>query len=63
MGGQDIKFDESHLLAGKKFSNKLWNATRFALLNSVASEDYSQEINHNNLINECDKKLLNYWKK
>ena len=58
MGGQDIKFDESHLLAGKKFSNKLWNATRFALLNSVASEDYLQEINHNNLINECDKKII-----
>ena len=29
MGGQDMKFDESHLLAGKKFANKLWNISRF----------------------------------
>ena len=33
MGGQDIKFDESHLLAGKKFANKLWNIARFVISN------------------------------
>ena len=33
MGGQDIKFDESHLLAGKKFANKLWNIARFVFSN------------------------------
>ena len=31
MGGQDIKFDESHLLAGKKFANKIWNISRFVI--------------------------------
>ncbi len=31
MGNQDMKFDESHLLAGKKFANKLWNISRFVL--------------------------------
>lgn len=31
MGGQDMKFDESHLLAGKKFANKLWNISRFVI--------------------------------
>lgn len=31
MGAQDIRFAEEHFLAGKKFCNKLWNATRFAL--------------------------------
>ena len=31
MGGQDIKFDESALAAGKKFANKLWNISRFVL--------------------------------
>ena len=34
MGGQDIKFDESHLLAGKKFANKIWNIARFVVSNS-----------------------------
>jgi len=33
MGGQDIKFDESHLLAGKKFANKIWNIARFVVSN------------------------------
>ncbi len=32
MGGQDIHWAEEHVLAGKKFANKLWNITRFILL-------------------------------
>ncbi|OGD31501.1 valine--tRNA ligase [Candidatus Azambacteria bacterium RIFCSPHIGHO2_02_FULL_52_12] len=31
MGVQDMHFSEEHLLAGKKFSNKLWNIARFVL--------------------------------
>ena len=31
MGVQDIHFSEEHLLAGKKFANKLWNITRLVL--------------------------------
>ncbi len=31
MGVQDIQFGEEHLLAGKKFANKLWNIARFVL--------------------------------
>jgi len=31
MGGQDIHFAEEHILAGKKFANKLWNISRFVL--------------------------------
>src|SRR3989339_469157 len=38
MGNQDIKFDESHLLAGKKFANKLWNIARFVVSNPPNSE-------------------------
>lgn len=33
-GLQDIRFDEDTIVAGKKFLNKLWNATRFALMNA-----------------------------
>jgi len=32
MGGQDIKFVEDNIVMGKKFCNKIWNASRFVLL-------------------------------
>ncbi|MDO8560860.1 MAG: valine--tRNA ligase [bacterium] len=31
MGTQDIRWSEEHVLAGKKFANKLWNITRFVI--------------------------------
>lgn len=31
MGGQDIHWSEEHVVAGKKFANKLWNISRFVL--------------------------------
>jgi len=31
-GGQDIKFVEDNIVMGRKFCNKLWNASRFVLL-------------------------------
>lgn len=33
MGGQDMHFSEEHILGGKKFCNKIWNAARFILMN------------------------------
>ena len=35
MGGQDIHWSEEHVVAGKKFCNKIWNAARFVLQNSA----------------------------
>lgn len=32
-GTQDMKFSEEAILAGKKFANKIWNATRFIMMN------------------------------
>ena len=32
MGGQDIKFVEDNIVMGKKFCNKIWNASRFVLM-------------------------------
>lgn len=32
MGGQDIHWDETAVIAGKKFANKIWNMARFVLL-------------------------------
>jgi valyl-tRNA synthetase len=33
MGGQDIRFVEDNIVMGKKFCNKIWNASRFVLMN------------------------------
>ncbi|GAH07080.1 unnamed protein product, partial [marine sediment metagenome] len=32
-GVQDMKFDENKILAGKKFANKIWNMSRFLMMN------------------------------
>jgi len=34
-GVQDIKFSEVHILAGRKFANKLWNIARFIEMNEM----------------------------
>ncbi|MDP2705714.1 MAG: valine--tRNA ligase [bacterium] len=31
--GQDIKWDENAVIAGRKFTNKIWNASRYVLTN------------------------------
>ncbi len=33
MGGQDVRWQQEAVVAGKKFLNKLWNAARFVLAN------------------------------
>ncbi|WP_043588365.1 valine--tRNA ligase [Geminisphaera colitermitum] len=35
--GQDVKFDEDRIEAGKNFCNKLWNACRFRQMNGTAA--------------------------
>ena len=41
-GIQDIKFSEESILAGKKFANKLWNASKFVMMNL---ENYKPKAN------------------
>lgn len=73
MGGQDIKFDENALVAGKKFCNKLWNANKFVML-QIGDEKITAEFPPTNLtdadkiiikkttdiITEVDKQIANY---
>lgn len=39
MGGQDIHWSEEHVVAGKKFANKVWNSARFVLMQFHKSEN------------------------
>jgi valyl-tRNA synthetase len=62
MGGQDIRFVEDNILMGKKFCNKIWNASRFVLL-QIGNSKF--EIRNSKLKNlaAADKKILNQLNK
>ncbi|MBI2454410.1 MAG: valine--tRNA ligase [Parcubacteria group bacterium] len=60
MGGQDIKWQQESLVAGKKFMNKIWNATRFVLQRTgnskfeVRSLKQTQISENKDVINKFD---------
>ena len=60
MGGQDMHFSEEHMLAGKKFCNKLWNAARFVLERTAPSREALTKWDLKRLENltEADKEIL-----
>jgi valyl-tRNA synthetase len=51
--GSDVKFDENKIKGYKHFANKIWNASRFVIENTVTGSDFPKEIT-----NEEDKKTL-----
>jgi len=59
MGGQDIHFNEDHVLAGKKFCNKIWNATRFVFQQiSNLKIKTPIQIQRKYLLSKEDKKIF-----
>jgi len=61
MGGQDVRFVEDNIMMGKKFCNKIWNASRFVLMQlentSMRSLDRKRlRLSH---LKPADKKILN----
>lgn len=58
MGGQDLKFSEENMQMGKKFCNKVWNASRFALLKMGDSQfDLSKKFDAKKMTGP-DKKII-----
>ena len=43
MGGQDIRFVEDNIVMGRKFCNKIWNASRFVLL-QIQKQPYGESL-------------------
>ncbi len=64
MGGQDLHFAEEHLVAGKKFCNKIWNASRFILSNMtditelINLKKLSKILKTNKSLTKSDEKIL-----
>jgi valyl-tRNA synthetase len=54
--GQDLRYEEEKVKATWNFINKLWNASRFVMMN--LEEYHQEEISVNNLTN-IDKYILN----
>lgn len=57
MGGQDIRFVEDNIVMGKKFCNKLWNASRFVILTTGRNQTLIKSFNFKKLT-KADKKIL-----
>ena len=71
--GNDMRYDEKRIIASRNFANKLWNATRFVLMNigeddnlvfdeniDLALEDKWILKRLNNVIEEVTKNLEKY---
>ncbi len=59
MGGQDMRFVEDNIMMGRKFCNKIWNASKF-VMNQVGESQYAaSELNFKKeKLSERNEKIL-----
>ncbi len=62
MGGQDIRFAEEHIVAGRKFCNKLWNIARFTQF-QISNSEFLISNKIPNPKSQYAKKILTQLKK
>lgn len=61
LGGQDIRFSEENILMGKKFANKVWNASRFLISRIEKNKIKKIEIDQKKLT-VADKEIIKKMK-
>ncbi|MFH1346647.1 MAG: class I tRNA ligase family protein, partial [Spirochaetota bacterium] len=57
MGGQDIHWAEEHVMAGKKFCNKIWNISRFVLENTKDIDICAEYTKENKIVRSRFEKI------
>ena len=60
MGGQDIKFVKDNIVMGRKFCNKIWNASRFVLIQfPISNFQFPNNFKFlNSKLTVADRKIL-----
>jgi len=58
-GGQDLRFSEDNIIMGKKFCNKIWNASRFILLQLKSGQElFLTTLKSGKGLTSSDKKII-----
>jgi valyl-tRNA synthetase len=57
-GSQDLKFDENFCKMGRKFCNKIWNASRFVLIKIGKKEFKNRKIKELEGKTKADKEII-----
>jgi len=55
-GGQDVRFTEDNIVMGKKFCNKIWNASRFVMMKT--GEKPIPDIKNFKTLTGADRKII-----